>query len=61
VHELDFEVRVKARQHIINTRNVEWEVNTWARIEMGKRRFPWHWYKADHDVTQFTNLPGAPQ
>lgn len=56
VHELDFEVRAKARQHIQDTRNVEWEVNTWARVERGKRKLPWHWYKADHDVSQFTAL-----
>lgn len=57
VEELDFEVRVKARQHIHQTKNVEWEVNTWARVERGKRRFPWMWYKADHNASQFWNVP----
>ncbi len=57
VHDLDFECRNKARQHIQTTRNVEWEVNTWARVEAGKRRLPWKWYKADHNRTLFTQCP----
>lgn len=48
----------KAHQHIRATNNVEWEINTWARVEKWhKSKLPWRWYKADHDVTQFTNLP----
>ena len=51
-----------ATKHITSTNNVEWEVNTWARMEndLAKARQPkikFHWYKADHDVSQFTNLP----
>lgn len=57
VHEFDFECRNKARQHIQATKNVEWEVNTWARVEAGKRKFPWKWYKADHNRTLFTQCP----
>lgn len=57
VHEFDFECRAKARQHVLATRKVEWEVNTWSRVEQGKRKFPWKWYKADHDVSQFKNAP----
>lgn len=59
---LDFECRAKARQHIQATNNVEWEVNTWARVERGKRSLPWRWYQADHNVSMFNNCPtlGAP-
>ena len=46
-----------AMRHIRVTNNVEWEVNTWARLEKKDKRLPIRWYKADHDVTQFTNLP----
>lgn len=45
-----------AMKHIRATNNVEWEVNTWARVEK-KEKLPWHWYAADHNVSQFTNLP----
>lgn len=55
VDQLDFECRVAARKHISSTKNVEWEVNTWARVE-NKTKLPFHWYKADHDVSLFTNL-----
>jgi hypothetical protein len=55
VTQLDFDCRVAARQHISKTKNVEWEVNTWARVEK-KSKLPFHWYKADHDVTLFTGL-----
>lgn len=62
IHAFDFECRSKARQHIEATRNVEWEVNTWARVEAGKRQFPIKWYRADHNVRMFTDCPtlGAP-
>jgi hypothetical protein len=43
-------------KHIRATNNVEWEINTWARVERSEK-LPWHWYKADHDVSQFTNVP----
>lgn len=54
---LDYNVRVQARQHISKTKNVEWEVNTWARTEKARQvKLPWHWYKADHNASMFTNL-----
>lgn len=52
---LDFACRTVARQHVRNTKNVEWEVNTWARVE-AQRKLPFHWYKADHNVSMFDNL-----
>ncbi len=55
VDQLDYECRVAARQHITKTKNVEWEVNTWARVER-KTKLPFHWYKADHNVSMFENL-----
>lgn len=55
VDQLDYDCRVAARQHISATKNVEWEVNTWARVER-KSKLPFHWYKADHDVSLFTGL-----
>jgi hypothetical protein len=45
-----------AQQHIRSTNNVEWEINTIARVEKNER-LPFHWYRADHNATQFTNLP----
>lgn len=55
VDRFDYECRVAARQHITATKNVEWEVNTWARVEQ-KSKLPFHWYKADHNETLFTGL-----
>ncbi len=55
VDQLDFACRTTARQHISSTKVVEWEVNTWARVE-AKHKLPFHWYKADHDVSMFNNL-----
>ena len=51
----DFQCRTQARRHIEKTRNVEWEVNTWARVENGHPQ-QFHWYKADHNETLFTGL-----
>lgn len=59
VDDFDYSCRVEARQHITKTRNVEWEVNTWSRVE-AKHKLPIHWYKADHDVTLFNNLELRP-
>jgi hypothetical protein len=56
VDTLDFHVRVTARQHVSKTKNIEWEVNTWARVEQAYPKLPFHWYKADHDVSLFTGL-----
>lgn len=61
VERLDFNCRVAARQHISATKNVEWEVNTWARVEQKQGTgLPIHWYKADHDVSLFNQLELAP-
>lgn len=56
VDQFDYETRVAARQHISKTKNVEWEVNTWARVE-ARTRLPFSVYKADHNATLFTGLP----
>jgi hypothetical protein len=56
VDTFDFHVRIAARQHVSKTKSVEWEVNTWARVEHAYPKLPIHWYKADHDVSLFTNL-----
>jgi hypothetical protein len=55
VDQLDFACRVVARKHISSTKNVEFEVNTWARVEQ-KSKLPFHWYKADHNGSMFTDL-----
>ncbi len=57
VDQFDSACRETARQHIQRTHNVEWEVNTWARVEQ-KRKFkiPFHWYPADHNVSMFTDF-----
>lgn len=52
---LDYEVRTQALRHLKRTNTVDWEVNTWARVEHGKK-LPFHWYKADHNVSMFDNL-----
>lgn len=51
----DYECRTQARRHMEKTNNVEWEVNTWARIESAKPS-NFHWYQADHNVSLFTGL-----
>ncbi len=48
--------RVVAMEHIMKTCNVEWEVNTLARVEL-TNKLPIRWYQADHNQTMFTNLP----
>lgn len=55
----DFAVRVAARKHISATKNVEFEVNTWARVE-AQGKLPFHWYKADHNGSLFDNLELKP-
>ncbi len=45
-----------ALRQISTTKNVEWEVNTLARVEnMG--HLPIVWYAADHDMSMFRNAP----
>jgi hypothetical protein len=64
VDDFDFQCRTVARGHILSTKNVEWEVNTWARVER-HLKLPFKWYRADHDVSMFDNMvpiggPAAP-
>lgn len=57
VDQLDYAVRCEARQHIYKTHNVEWEVNSWARVEARRsNKLPFRWYRADHNVSMFTGL-----
>ena len=43
-------------RQIMTTRNVEWEVNTLARLEQADQ-VPILWYKADHNTSMFEALP----
>jgi hypothetical protein len=45
-----------AARYISETRNVEWEVNTLARLEL-LDQVPMAWYQADHNETMFTRAP----
>ncbi len=45
-----------AVRQIMATRNVEWEVNTLARLE-ALDEVPMTWYKADHNETMFSAAP----
>lgn len=54
LRDLDQAVRVHAFRCVQATRNVPWEVNTWARVEQS-REVSIAWYRADHDQTLFTN------
>jgi hypothetical protein len=56
VDAFDYGCRVAARKHISSTKNVCWEINTWAKLE-ATGKLPFHWYKADHNATQFTSFP----
>lgn len=53
VHRLYKAVKTAALKHIDLTKNVEWEVNTLARVELANQT-PIRWYKADHNETMFT-------
>lgn len=61
IHDFDYACRVAARKHITATKNVEWEVNTWARVEQAKKKFPIKWYRADHNYRLFTECPTLPE
>jgi len=52
VHTLYKTVKRSVREHLIQTKNVTWEVNTLARIEPILPHL--RWYKADHNETMFT-------
>lgn len=51
--ELNKQIKETAKRHIWRTKNVEWEVNTMARMEKTSL-LPIRWYKADHNETLFT-------
>lgn len=57
---LDTAIKVTAMEHISRTKNVEWEVNTWARVEYKNRgKLPIRWYQADHDHSLFSNYEAS--
>lgn len=56
VNDLAQEVLKVSLGHILQTNNIEWEVNTLAKVEL-LNIFPLVWYKADHDATMFTGAP----
>ena len=59
VHKLYKTMKREVAQHIANTNNITWEVNSLAHAEANLP--PIRWYKADHNETMFTNyLEGAP-
>lgn len=59
VYKLYKGVKREVMQHIANTNNITWEVNSLAKAEPNLP--PIRWYKADHNETLFTNyLEGAP-
>ncbi len=45
--------RESVREYILRTRNISWDVNTMARVELAGK-IPIEWYQADHDETMFT-------
>lgn len=51
---LDAAIREEAELHIQQTGHVEWEVNTWARVEQ-RQVLPIRWYAANHDLTMVTH------
>lgn len=59
VKALDSAVKEEAKRHTQQSKNVTWEVNTWARVEK-QGRVPIRWYAADHNQTLFTNYLEKP-
>lgn len=51
-------VRNAARTYMLKEHIVEWEVNTWARVERDNH-LPIKWYLANHDQTMFTNYTAS--
>jgi hypothetical protein len=51
---LDWFVKKEAKRRLLLTKNISWEVNTWARVEKFSP-LPIRWYSADHNETLFTN------
>lgn len=58
VYEFDLLFRAEALRRFAETRNLFWEVNTLARLEMSSSLPIW-WYKADHNETMFANYQRA--
>jgi len=50
---LDVAIREDVIARLNTTSHVSWEVNTWARVELGAT-LPIRWYRGDHNQTQFT-------
>jgi hypothetical protein len=51
-------IKSNALRHIAETKNVSWEVNTLARVEM-ESKLPIRWYPASWNLTLFTNYMDA--
>ena len=49
----DAAIRDDVTARLKSTNRVSWEVNAWARVEMGNT-LPIRWYRGDHNQTQFT-------
>lgn len=49
----DAAIRKDVLARLNATNYVSWEVNAWARVELGDT-LPIRWYRANHDQTQFT-------
>ena len=49
----DAAIREDVIARLAATNHVSWEVNAWARVELGDK-LPIRWYRGDHNQTQFT-------
>lgn len=52
---LDETMKRNVYSHVAKTKNISWEVNTWARVEKD-RILPIKWYRADHNEQLFTGF-----
>ena len=59
VDALNGAVRQEYVRNLLDNNHVTWDVNTWARVEENHPELPIWWYKADHDVSMFTNYRTA--
>jgi hypothetical protein len=55
VEALNGAVRQEYVRNLMDKNHVAWDVNIWARAEENHPELPIWWYKADHDVSMFTN------
>ena len=53
--QLDMAMKQEYVRWLNLTKNISWEVNTLARVELLDKSLPIWWYQADHDQTMFTN------